>query len=374
MSKKKILFITDQQEYSENGTISTLFDLYLQEYFEVHIVYITKYKHSFQEKGRHYIVPIDKKDNVIEYLEAKDIDISTFSFVFVRNKKEVLKNVLDNKNRFSYKVAYRVSYPKRHHKLHQLNSSSPIGFAKSIIYKNRIKKRDRLANQCDLFLPPSIEVQDKFYPNIHIESFPVFIGLAPDILNDHKITDDKIKKFIYAGSIDEMREFHTILDALDLLKNDNWQLTISTTDKNHINQLIKKYPNLINKVSIVSAMSLKILRDQINEHDVGIALLPRNDFYDTVLADKVIDYYTCAIPTLMTSNDKNHSIFNENEAIFCDFETNKIAQKLDELINISNEDLSVIGNNGQNKLLNLERNYKILAKNLAYKLEEIIEK
>ncbi len=374
MSKRKILFITDQQEYSENGTISTLFDQYLQEYFDVHIVYITKYKHSFQEKGHHYIVPIDKKDNIVEYLEAKGIDMSLFSVVFVRNKKEVLKNVLENKKRFAYKVAYRVSYPKRYHKLHQLNTASPIGFIKSMLYKKRIVKRDALANQCDLFLPPSIQLQERFFPNIRVESFPVFTGLAPDDLNEHRITDDKIRKFIFVGLLDEMREFHTVLDAFDSLKNENWHLTISTTNKDYINQLVKKYPNLITKISIVSAMSLKELRGQINEHDVGIATLPKNDFYDTVLADKVLDYYTCSIPVLLTSNVKNHSIFTDEEAIFSDFESSKIADKLDELINTSNEELSIIGNNGQKKLLRLERNYKILAEHLAEKLDEIIGK
>jgi len=43
-------------------------------------------------------------------------------------------------------------------------------------------------------------------------------------------------------------------------------------------------------------------------------------------------------------------------------------------MNIPNEQLATIGNNGQNKLLSLKRNYKILAKELAQTLNKILDK
>jgi glycosyltransferase involved in cell wall biosynthesis len=372
---KKILYITDQQEYSQNGTISTLFDIYLKEYFDVHIVFMTKYKHSFQIKGDHFIVPDSKKDDIIEYLEVKNIDISSYAFIFTRNKKNVLKNVLKNKSRFSYKIAHRISYPKKHHKIELLNASnSIINFFKSLSYKAKLKKRDNLVNRCDLFFPSSTEAKVKFYPHIHTKSFPIFVGLDPDKLNEHIISDDKIKKFIYVGSIDELREFDIILDALSNLNSSNWLLTISTTNKEYINNLLNLYPIIKTKITLKSALSLDELRAQINEHDVGIALLPRIDFYDTVVADKVIDYATCALPTLLTSNSKNHTIFEENEAIFSEFNVIAIQNKLEEIINIPNNKLATIGNRGQKKLLSLKRNYKTLAKELAQTLNQILDK
>jgi glycosyltransferase involved in cell wall biosynthesis len=372
---KKILYITDQQEYSENGTISTLFDIYLQEYYEVHIVYLTKYKEDFAQKGTHYIVPNHERGYIIEYLVQKGVDISSFSFVIVRNKKDALKDVLKNRNKYGYKIALRISYPKKHHKLEVMQkTTSPLELFKSFMYKRKIKERDALANKCDLFLPPSVEAGEVFYPNITIDSFPVFIGLDPDKLTSHLISNDEVKKFIYAGTIDTIRQFHVILDALAQVEKENWQLTITTTNKIHIRELLKSYPTIRNKINLVSAMSLKELNDQINEHDVGIALMPRNNFYDTVIADKVINYYTCGVPAIVTANEKNNSIFNQNEAIFCKFDTQSIASKIEEIIEIPNQDLAKIGNAGQEKLLSIQRNYKILAKNLANKLDEIVQK
>lgn len=373
-SLKKILYITDQQEYSENGTISTLFDVYLQEYFEVHIVYLTKYKEDFEQKGKHYIVPNDERAKIINYLESKKVDIASFSFLFVRNKKDALKNVLSHKKKYGYKVALRISYPKKHHRLELMNKGTPLGLVQSWQYVKKLKERDKLANQCDLFLPPSVEAKERFYSDIKIESFPIFIGLDPDKLTPHEISQDDVKKFIYVGTIDEIREFHIILKALEQVKSDNWQLTISTTKKEYIVQLLNRFPNIRNKINLGSAMSLNELSSKINEHDVGIALLPRNKFYDTVIADKVIDYYSSSIPAIITSNEKNHSIFSSNEAIFCEFETKKIAQKIDEVINIPNEKLAQIGIKGQEKLLSIRRNYKILASSLAQKLDEILVK
>ena len=368
---KKILYITDQEEYSQNGTLTALFDNYLREYFNIDFVFITKYKFSFQIKDNHFIVPAINEENIIEYLESKDIDISSYNFIFVRNKKKYLENVLKNKDRYSYKIAFRISYPKKYHKLKLLNLLNPFEVIKAILYKTKIKKKTQLINKCDLFLPSSVESKEKFYSEINITSFPVFPGLDPDKLNTHIISNDNIKNFIYVGTIDKLREFNIILDAFNKIQTKNWKLTVSTTDKTYVTDLKKKYPKLHDNINLATTHSLEELRAQINEHDVGIALLPQIDLYDTVIADKVIDYATCSLPALLTNNKKNNSIFKNEEAIFCDFNSNDISLKLEELINTSNVKLSEIGNKGQLKLLSLKRNYKTLAKQLSDKLNEI---
>jgi HD superfamily phosphohydrolase YqeK len=91
---KKILYITDQEEYSQNGTLTALFDNYLREYFNIDFVFITKYKFSFQIKDNHFIVPAINEENVVEYLESKDIDISSYNFIFVRNKKKIFRKCI----------------------------------------------------------------------------------------------------------------------------------------------------------------------------------------------------------------------------------------------------------------------------------------
>ena len=165
-----------------------------------------------------------------------------------------------------------------------------------------------------------------------------------------------------------------MLDAFESIKEDTWHLNIITKKKEYINTLLRLYPRLKSRITVHEAVyTVDELREEINKSDVGIAMLPSLNFFDTVIADKVISYYDCAIPALMTSNSKNHSVFTEGEAFFADFDTQKIRKVLEMLIAMPREKLSEVGNSGQEKLLKLKRNYEILAKDLAETMDQLVE-
>ena len=372
--KNKLLYITDQEEYNENRTISVLFNKYLKEYWDINIVYMTKYKYSFQEKDNNFIVPLSKHKNIIEYLVRRDINLSEYNVVIVRNSTEVLKNVLDNQEKYSYKIAYRISYPIKHHRLEFMNTIFPYSIAKKIILKNKIKNRDLLINKCNLFLPSSSQANKEFYSTVNIESFSIPSGLDPSTLNKNIInSDDSPIKFIYVGYIDKIREFNIILDSFSIIENNNWLLTILTTDKKYIQNILKKYSKLKNNISLGDDSSFEKSKEEINRSDIGIALMPRNQFYDTVMPSKVMNYYSCAVPTILTSNEKNHSIFNEDEAYFCNFNVKDISGKIDNIMNESRTNYSNIGNRGQEKLIFLKKDFKVIAKDLSDKLNILLK-
>ncbi len=85
-TRKKLLYITDQQEYTDHGTIGPLFNGYLREYLDVNIVYFTKFKNSFQTKGTDYVVPSQYKKQISCYMDSKGVDLSSYDYVFIRNK------------------------------------------------------------------------------------------------------------------------------------------------------------------------------------------------------------------------------------------------------------------------------------------------
>jgi len=369
----KLLYITDQEEYSDNGTISALFDNYLKAYWDVDIVYITPYKHSYQKKGNHHIVPKKWQKTIISYL-ATGNDIIQYDFVFVRNKKDVLKDVLKYKEEFNYKVGYRISYPKQHHKLELIKSLSPIAMYQKLQYKMKIIERDKLVNECDLFMPASPEAHSVFYPNIKTKSFPIYIGLDPEKITEHTPSTGDTVNFVNIGGIDAFREFDVILDAFEELEELNWHLHIIVSQKVYLNELLKLYPMLKNKITVYSGLhTLEELRDETSRHDVGIAMLPRNNFHDTVIANKVISYASRGLPFLMTSTEKNHSIFLNEEAFFSDFDSSDIRQSLQFILKSPKEKLVEIGKQSQEKLLKLKRNYKILARELAETMDKIVE-
>jgi hypothetical protein len=83
---------------------------------------------------------------------------------------------------------------------------------------------------------------------------------------------------------------------------------------------------------------------------------------------KVLDYYTSAVPCLMTENENNNSIFeDEKSAWLCQFNKNSIKNKIEEIIALSKDEVARVGVQGQNKLLDI-RNFKRIADDLAHQL------
>ncbi len=370
-SKKKLLYITDQQEYTDHGTIGPLFNGYLKEYFDVHIVYFTKYKNSFQEKGTDYVVPQQYKEEICKYLDAKGVNLSSFDFIFVRNMIEILSDVLKNRQEYGYKVGFRVSFPKTEeaYETSKANNSSTVLGRLNSYYKKHNKTK--LLAECDVFMPTSKDMEDAFYADSGVRSFPLPSGLDPARITPHRKSDGDERHFIYVGTLDSLRQFEQVLIAFTKVNSNNWHLNISTRNLQFAKTIMEKYTKISDKVSIIKADNLDELMKQVDDCDVGISLLPDIPIYNTAIPAKVMDYYTCAIPALLTHNAKNRTLFSDEDALFCNFKVENIVKKLEEIIEMSQKEIATMGEMGQKKLLSHKRNYKIMAKELYEELESI---
>ncbi len=369
--RKKLLYITDQQEYSEHGTIGPLFHGYLKEYLDVNIVYLTKFKNSFQKKGTDYVVPKQYTKEICRYLDVKDVDLSSFDFIFVRNMLDVLSDVLKNRKQYGYKVGFRVSFPKTEvvYEAHKAQKTSSF-FGVIAKYAQEYNKK-RLISQCDLFMPTSKEMQNEFYTGIDVKSFVLPAGLDPKRITPHRASKGDERHFIYVGTLDSLREFEKVLLAFSKLNSQKWHLNISTLNTEFAKEVMKNYPQIINKVSVLHAENLDELMKQVDDCDVGIALLPDIPIYSTSIPAKVMDYYTCALPAMLTDNTKNRVLFDDEDALFCKFSIDAIANKLEEIIAMSQDAIAKMGHAGQAKLLKHKRNYEIMAKELYEQLESL---
>ena len=370
-TKKKLLYITDQQEYTDHGTIGPLFNGYLREYLDVHIVYFTKYKNSFQEKGTDYVIPLQYKKEICRYMDAKDVDLASFDFVFVRNMLDVLSDVLKSRDKYGFKVGYRASFPKTEeaYETSKANHSSTF-FGMVGTYFQKFNKQ-RLLSQCDLFMPTSKAMEDAFYSDSGVRSFPLPAGLDPARITPHRESDGDERHFIYVGTLDSLRRFEQVLIAFTRVKSDNWHLNISTFNPEFAKTVMGRYSTIADKVSIIKADNLNELMVQVDDCDVGIALLPEIQIYSTAVPAKIMDYYTCAIPALLTDNPKNRTLFSDEDALFCHFNIDAMVEKLEEIIEMSQEDIAKMGHAGQEKLLSHKRNYEIMAKELYQELETL---
>ncbi len=368
---KKFLYITDQVEYSDHSFIGPLFEKYLKEYFDVTIVYFSEFKSDIEIKGSNIIVPDGYKGNILEELIKHDIDVSQFAYVVVRNTGKVLKSVLKTQERFDFKVGYRLSFPKRRAQMQVDQANNKAGFLDVLNNKIKTYSETNLINECDLFLPTSERMHEEFFEGVTAKTFICPPAIDPDILHDNIQHDGEETRFFYAGTLDKLREFDKVLDAFNDVRSDKWKLTISTKDPEYAQEIINNYDSLKGKVEIHNARTRDELLDLIAAADVTVSALPDIALFNTSTPVKILDYYSSAVPCIMTNNANNNTLFTDDyDAWFCKFTKESIQEKLEYIINLSKEEVAEVGVKGQQRLLEI-RNYKNIASKLAKTLDSL---
>ncbi len=134
---------------------------------------------------------------------------------------------------------------------------------------------------------------------------------------------------------------------------------------------IKSCNTVLDKIKVSKANTKDELLNFITKCDIGLALLPDISIFNTSVHLKIMDYYTSGVPSLMSNNAQNNSIFtNEKDAWLCDFNVKDISEQLEKIIDTPKSKIKIMGEAGQERLLET-RNYKIIAKRLSKVLEEI---
>jgi glycosyltransferase involved in cell wall biosynthesis len=369
---KKLLYVTDQGEYVDHGFILPLFEKYLKNFFEIDIVYFTEYKSDFEKKDDHrFIVPSRYKKSLLNELKSNDIDIDQYSFVIVRNDMAILKHALEQKVYHNYKLGFRLSFPKRRAKLKLDVARNKATFLDKLAAKFKNTSEVKVVNQCDFFIPTSEGMHKEFFPDINITTFYCPAGIDPEKLHENIQHTGEETRFFYAGTLDQLRQFEVVLEGFSKVKSDQWSLTISTQDPIYANKIVDSFPSLQDKVEIHNAANKDELLNFIANADVGVALVPDIPVYNTSIPVKTLDYYSSAVPCLMTNSAHANKIFeDQKDAWFCKFSTDDIAKKVEYIITLSKEEKANIGINGQKKLLEL-KNYQTIAQNLAKEIEAL---
>jgi len=371
-SMQKLLYITDQEEYVDHSFIAPLFEVYLQKYIHVDIVYFTEFKSDFTcKENHHFIVPSRYKNILFKELSCNQIDIYSYDFVMVRNNIKLMQYVLKYRDTYGYKALYRFSFPKRKVQIKCEEAQGKNQFLNRCIHAIQTKKETKIINNCDAFLPTSARMHKHYLPHVYIPTILCPPAINPEALHPHQQHKEETIHFVYVGTLDKLRSFETILDAFDLLKNKAWKLSISTRDVAFAYKLLEHYPAIRNQIHLYNAKTKDALLSLIAASDIGIALLPDIPIYSTSTPVKVFDYYTSGVPSLMSHSSHTTTIFTDDiDAWFCDFDTQEIANKLNYLLTLSHEEIAAIGAKGQQRLLEV-KNYEMVAQNIAQQLKAL---
>ena len=184
---------------------------------------------------------------------------------------------------------------------------------KSIDAKLKTHAKLKLINQCDIFLPTSRRMQEVYYPDVATKIHVLPSAIDPSRVHSKVCRDDEKIVFAYIGMLSKLRNFELILAAFNSLKNDNWELIISTVYDVYAQNSIEDFVNIKDKIKIVKSDTKDELLDVIANCYVGIVLLPDIDIFSTSIPLKIIDYYTSGIPALISNNELHNTVFQDNK-------------------------------------------------------------
>ncbi len=369
---KKLLYITDQDEYVDHSFIAPLFETYLKKYMHVDIVYFTEFKSDFERKdAQRFTVPSRYQNVLIEELNRNNVDMEGYDFVMVRNNIDIMKNVLKYRESYHYKALFRFSFPKRSIKIFYDKAENKKHLLSQMVHDFKTKRETKIINQCDAFLPTSQAMHRTFRPQVNIPTIICPPAINPAMLHKNEQHSKDEKRFVYVGTLDKVREFETVLNAFSKLKNDAWKLIISTRDIPYAQEMLENYPQIKDHIELCNAQTKEALLDLIAKADIGVALLPDIPIYNASTPVKIFDYYSSAVPSLMTHAEHTGTIFTDcNDAWFCDFTQEDISQKIAYLLTLSKDEVAKVGEQGQQRLLET-RNYETIAKQIADQLEAL---
>jgi len=367
---EKFLYLTDQNENKEHSFIGPLFEKYLGKHYEVDIMYFSKTNENFEIKdGNRFIMPLKHKNNIIDELDRNKVYIGHYKYVFVRNHTAILKEVLSVKKDYNFILGYRLSFPKRIAKLQKDEANNKKSFFDVISNKVKTFSESALINQCDIFLPTSRQMRDDYLKTVKTRTFVIPSAIDPENLHPNVQHEGEEKRFFYAGTLDKLREFETVLEAFSLVDPSKFKLMISTKDPEYANEMLDDYPSLQESVELYNTNSKAELLGLIAKADVGLAPLPNIVLFNSSTPMKVLDYYTSTIPCIMTKNENNTSIFDDDSSAWlCDFDTEAIKDKIEKIISLSKDEVAQVGVKGQNRLLEIRNNERI-ANDLAHQLD-----
>ena len=369
---KKLLYITDQDEYMDHSFIAPLFETYLKKHLTVDIVYFTEFKSDFEQKDSHrFTMPTRYKNILLDELNRNDVPIDSYDYIMVRNDISLMQHVLEEKKKYHYKTAFRLSIPKRRVQIRCCIAEGETTFLDKMTDKFKTFNETKIINECDAFLPTSPSMHKEFFPHVTTKTIICPPGIDPKMLHPNIQHRGEEKRFFYSGTLDKVREFETVLDAFSQLDSATWKLIISTRDPQYAHQLVSQYKGFENNIEIHNAKTKDELLDLIAKADIGVALLPDYPVYNTSTPVKIFDYYTSAIPCIMTGTEHTNTVFTDcNDAWFSKFERDAIKEKLEYIISLSKESITEVGIKGQKRLLDI-KNYEKIAEDIAMKLEAL---
>ncbi|MCF6807785.1 glycosyltransferase [Thiotrichales bacterium 19S9-12] len=351
----KILLISDQMINSDHSAVEGLFYKALNKKITADIVYIDQNANEAYQLESHKIA-ISKKAKRVGIINELQflVDLTSYDYVIVRNYFQVLKQLLPYCKKQSIKIGFWESFPHNYRRFEEAKLTNKSVLRKSLEWFLKYRMQKKLISQCDFYLPISKKLKDDFYADINMRSYPLSLGVDMEIMphtDQKKLSENTdTKKFIYIGTIDQLRDFHLILNAF-MQVEENYQLFIYTPSNNSYTDDLKKLSSHNAKICWCKPLKRQALFKELLKADIAVGIFPETKTYRSASPTKTIEYYALGLPALLNHIPEYDLLFNEKSAIFCDFNESSIKDAIKKAIDMPKEQLLAMGNQGRKLIL-----------------------
>jgi glycosyltransferase involved in cell wall biosynthesis len=375
----KLLYITGQFEGKSHSSISGIFGKYLRSHMSVVRVFISSRIDTTCFSDDDIFIPSRFKDNIFQQIE-KYVDIKSIDYVLIRNYYRYLKQALRlRKNRgYNFLIGLQQSHPFAFVTYYVSMKHDRLAlkrWIKAIDYQKKEYGNRRLLSKADFFVPISLPLHQTFHQYYQGKLHPLGMGVDPCLVRpDRGIVDHQLYKFIYIGSVThKIREFDTILKGFADLEG-NWEFDIFTRDYTETMNMLTNMNITDRRIKINKAIARESLFAEMQKYDVGINLMPDNLVWQTASPTKLMEYYGCGIPCIMSPITECRGLFEDKGAgWFCEFESGEIRGTVRKVLATPKSELVAMGENGRRVVME-NRNYKKMSEDLFLFLQRLVQR
>lgn len=360
-----VLCITDKSPDSDHSAVEGIFNGALEDLAEhVYIVYFSRKAKTASAIGRKIVLPRRyKRMNVLKPL-ADLINLHSIDVVVVRNFFRVLNTVLKKRDHYKFLVGFWESFPHNFRRIHQARIEHKHLFRKTIEYHFKRITEKQSIRKCDFYLPITETYKSQFYADIRVPFHPLPMGVdfsrAPVGNRNKGNPNGETRKFVYIGAVDEMRQLEVVVSSF-LECHESFEFHLFTQSANPMVDRIRatKHPGIVVK----NHLPRTDLFHEIMKYDVGIGLVPEIPLYQASSPTKTLEYYALGLPAVVNGLPEYASLFNSENAFFCEFTQDSITSCIERICRLPKEALHQMGALGR-KRVQEKRDYTTMSEEL----------
>jgi glycosyltransferase involved in cell wall biosynthesis len=363
----KILCVTDQLEGSRESLIEGIFRGGLREQCQVYLVNFSRELRQPELSGYDIRLPYGCKRRGAAARIAALVELQDFDIVIVRNFFPVLRSFVQLRDRYRFRLGFWNTFPHTFRRYFEAQQERRALLRKSIEYRVRSWLEQRLVQRCDFLMVMSPQFKASFFDQVALKCHYLPMGFRLEDLPSCQPLENRVRKFIYVGTVDPLRRTELIVAAM-IAMPEEFHLDIYTQSDNAAVEALRNIRDP--RVTLCPPLPREQLMALMATYDVGIGLIPENPLYNVSSPTKTVEYYAVGLPAIINYLPEYTALFDGESAFFCAFETESIQGAVRQALGTSKAELIAMGRKGQ-ETVRARRDYQVLSAQLYQFLQTL---